>query len=250
MSRLRAYEEQSGERVQQTREAIIVQHLPLVRYLVARFVAQVPPHLDPQDLTSAAVVGLIHAADRFDPGRGVQFKTFAEQHIRGAIIDELRVRDTLSRTVREKCKLVEREMHKLEHILGRNPSSEEMAEALRMSMDDYLQLLGDVHEFSFISIDDSWDDEEGHPLSLADVLGDDERKGPQQRIMATQLSESLGVAIEGLPEKERLAVTLYYYEELNLKEIGAIMGLTESRICQILSQAMTRLKVKMKPFRP
>ncbi len=250
MSRLRAYEEQSGERVQQTREAIIVQHLPLVRYLVARFVAQVPPHLDPQDLTSAAVVGLIHAADRFDPGRGVQFKTFAEQHIRGAIIDELRACDPLSRTVREKCKLVEREMHKLEHILGRNPSSEEMAEALRMSMDDYLQLLGDVHEFSFISIDDSWDDEEGHPLSLADVLGDDERKGPQQRIMATQLSESLGVAIEGLPEKERLAVTLYYYEELNLKEIGAIMGLTESRICQILSQAMTRLKVKMKPFRP
>ncbi len=250
MSRLRAYEEQSGERVQQTREAIIVQHLPLVRYLVARFVAQVPPHLDPQDLTSAAVVGLIHAADRIDPGRGVHFKTFAEQHIRGAIIDELRACDPLSRTVREKCKLVEREMHKLEHILGRNPSSEEMAEALRMSMDDYLQLLGDVHEFSFISIDDSWDDEEGHPLSLADVLGDDERKGPQQRIMATQLSESLGVAIEGLPEKERLAVTLYYYEELNLKEIGAIMGLTESRICQILSQAMTRLKVKMKPFRP
>lgn len=250
MSRLRAYEEQSGERAQQTRETIIVQHLPLVRYLVARFVVQLPSHLDPQDLTSAAIIGLIHAADRFDPGRGVQFKTFAEQHIRGAIIDELRACDPLSRTVRDKCKLVEREMHKLEHSLGRNPNSEEVAQALQLSMDDYYQLLDEVHEFSFISIDDSWDDEEGHPLSLADVLGDDENKGPQQQAIASQLSESLGTAIESLPEKERLAVTLYYYEELNLKEIGAIMGLTESRICQILSQAMARLKGKMKLFRP
>lgn len=250
MSRLRAYEEQSGERAQQTRETMIVQHLPLVRYLVARFAAQVPGHLDPQDLTSAAIIGLIHAADRFDPSRGVLFKTFAEQHIRGAIIDELRACDPLSRTMRDKCKAMEREMQKLEHSLGRNPSSEEMAQALQLSMDDYYQLLDEVHEFSFISIDDSWDDEDGHPLSLADVIGDDEQKGPQQRAMAHQLSESLGAAIERLPEKERLAVTLYYYEELNLKEIGAVMGLTESRICQILSQAMARLKGKMKPFRP
>lgn len=250
MSRLRAYQEQSGERAQQTRETIIVQHLPLVRYLVARFTAQLPAHLDPQDLTSAAIIGLIHAADRFDPARGVQFKTFAEQHIRGAIIDELRACDPLSRTVREKCKMVEREMHKLERSLGRNPSGEEMAQALQLSMDDYYQLLEEVHEFSFVSIDDSWDDEDGHPLSLADVLGDDEAKGPHQQAMAAQLSASLGTAIDGLPERERLAVTLYYYEELNLKEIGAIMGLTESRICQILSQAMARLKGKMKLFRP
>jgi len=250
VSRLRVYEEQSGGRAQMTRETIIVQHLPLVKYLVSRFVAQVPAHLDPQDLTSAAIVGLIHAADRFDPGRGVQFKTFAEQHIRGAIIDELRACDPLSRTVRDKCKLVEREMHKLEHSLGRNPSSEEMAEALQLSLNDYHHLLDEVHEFSFISIDDSWNDDEGHPLSLADVLGDDEQKGPHQQAMATQLSETLGAAIDGLPEKERLAVTLYYYEELNLKEIGAIMGLTESRICQILSQAMARLKGKLKQFRP
>ena len=235
MSRLRAYQEQSGERAQQTRETIIVQHLPLVRYLVARFTAQLPAHLDPQDLTSAAIIGLIHAADRFDPARGVQFKTFAEQHIRGAIIDELRACDPLSRTVREKCKMVEREMHKLERSLGRNPSGEEMAQALQLSMDDYYQLLEEVHEFSFVSIDDSWDDE---------------AKGPHQQAMAAQLSASLGTAIDGLPERERLAVTLYYYEELNLKEIGAIMGLTESRICQILSQAMARLKGKMKLFRP
>lgn len=250
MSRLRAYEEQVGERSHQLRETMITSHLPLVRYLVNRFTAQLPSHIDPQDLASAAVIGLIHAADRYDPGRGVQFKTFAEQHIRGAILDELRACDPLSRTMRDKCKMVEREMHRQEHQLGRNPTGREMAEALQISLDDYYGLLDEIHEFSFISIDDSWDDDEGHSLSLADILGDDENKGPQCQVMAGQAAQALGSAIESLPEKERLAVTLYYYEELNLKEIGAVLGLTESRICQILSQAMIRLKGKLKPFRP
>lgn len=247
---VKAYEQEAQRSAAQTRDELIVSHLPLVKFLVSRIASQLPPHLDQEDLMSAAVIGLITAAERFDPTRGVQFKTFAEQHIRGAILDELRACDHLSRTVRDKCKMVEREMHQLEHQLGRNPTGEEMALSLNISIDEYHQLLDEVHEYSFISIDDSWDDEEGHPLSLADVLGDDENKSPQNRAMATQLTETLGAAIEALPEKERLAVTLYYYEELNLKEIGAILGLTESRICQILSQAMVRLKGKMKPFRP
>lgn len=250
MSRLRAYEEQAGERSCQLREIMITSHLPLVRYLVNRFAAQLPAHLDPQDLASAAVIGLIHAADRFDPSRGVQFKTFAEQHIRGAILDELRAGDPLSRTMRDKCKMVEREMHRQEHQLGRNPTGTEMAEALQVSLDEYYVLLEDIHEYSFISIDDSWDDDEGHSLSLSDILGDDELKGPQNQAMSGQLAQAIGAAIEVLPEKERLAVTLYYYEEMNLKEIGAVLGLTESRICQILSQAMVRLKGKLRPFTP
>jgi len=250
MSRLKAYEEQAGDRSQQLRETMITSHLPLVRYLVNRFTAHLPAHIDPQDLSSAAVIGLINAADRFDAGRGVQFKTFAEQHIRGAILDELRASDPLSRTMRDKCKMVEREMHRQEHLLGRNPSGPEMAEALQISMDDYHSLLEEIHEYSFISIDDSWDDDEGHSLSLADILGDDESKGPQSKAMSAQVAQALGGAIETLPEKERLAVTLYYYEEMNLKEIGAVLGLTESRICQILSQAMSRLKGKLKPFKP
>jgi RNA polymerase sigma factor for flagellar operon FliA len=250
MSRLKAYEEQAGVRSQQLRETMITSHLPLVRFLVNRFVAQLPAHLDPQDLSSAAVIGLIHAADRFDPGRGVQFKTFAEQHIRGAILDELRASDSLSRTMRDKCKLVQREMHRQEHQLGRNPTGQEMADAMHLNMDEYHALLDDIHEYSFISIDDSWDDDEGHSLSLSDILGDDENKSPQHQVMTGQVAQALGSAIESLPEKERLAVTLYYYEELNLKEIGAVLGLTESRICQILSQAMIRLKGKLKPFSP
>ena len=229
-----------------TRDELILKHMPMVRYLVSRISPQLPPHLDQQDLMSAAVVGLINAADRFDPGRGVLFKTFAEQHIRGTIIDELRSYDVLSRTMRDKYKKLTRLMVSLEHQLGRNPTSEEVAHSLGIGMDEYYSLLDDVHVFSFISLDDSWDDDEGNSLCLTDVLCESNAKSPQQQVMMMQLTEALGRAVDSLPEKDRLVVTLYYNEDLNLKEIGEILGLTESRISQILSQAMARLRSKMK----
>jgi len=229
-----------------TRDELILKHMPMVRYLVGRISPQLPPHLDQQDLMSAAVVGLINAADRFDPSRGVLFKTFAEQHIRGTIIDELRSYDVLSRTMRDKYKKLTRLMVSLEHQLGRNPTSEEVAHSLGIGMDEYYSLLDDVHVFSFISLDDSWDDDEGNSLCLTDVLCESNAKSPQQQVMMMQLTEALGRAIDSLPEKDRLVVTLYYNEDLNLKEIGEILGLTESRISQILSQAMARLRSKMK----
>lgn len=228
------------------REALIVEHLPLVRYLVARTAAHLPPEIDQQDLMSAAVIGLINAADRYDPSRGVLFKTFAEQHVRGTILDELRSHDVLSRTMRDKYKRLEREVSGLEHRLGRHPSGDEVAEALGMGLEEYYELLDDVHVFTFISIDDSWEDDDGHALSLADVLSESESKSPQQQVMMRQLAEALGEAIDRLPEKERLAVTLYYSEDLNLKEIGEALGLTESRISQLISQAMVRLRSRLR----
>jgi len=228
------------------RQELILTHLPLVRFLVSRIVPQLPQHLDRDDLMSVAVIGLINAADRYDPQRGVQFKTFAEQHIRGAIIDELRSYDVLSRTTRDKCKKLEKQVQSLEHKLGRNPSSEEVAASLNISLNEYYALLDEVHVISFISLDDSWDDKDGNLLSLADVLSESEERNPQQQLMMMQLAEALGLAIETLPEKERLAVTLYYNEDFNLKEIGEALGLTESRISQILSQAMLRLRGKLK----
>lgn len=228
------------------RETLIVEHMSLVKYLVGRVVPQLPPHLDPQDLLSAATVGLINAADRFDPGRGVLFKTFAEQHVRGAIIDELRSYDVLSRSMRDKYKRLEREVTSLEHKLGRNPTSQEVADALHIGLDEYYGLLDDVHVFTFISIDDSWEDNEGASLCLADVLCESEAKSPQQQVIMMQLADAMGRAIESLPEKERLAVTLYYNEDLNLKEIGEALGLTESRISQLISQAMVRLRGRLK----
>ncbi len=230
----------------ESREELILGNLPLVRYLVGRILPKLPAHLDPQDLISVATIGLINAADRYDPTRGIQFKTFAEQHIRGTILDELRSFDVLSRSMRGKYKQLERKIVHMEHELGRNPTAEEMAQALDMKIEEYHSLLDDLHVFTFISLDDSWSDDEGNPISLADVLSESEEQSPQQQIIRMQLVESLGVAIDSLPEKERIVVTLYYKEEFNLKEIGETLGLTESRISQILSQAMVRLRIKMK----
>jgi RNA polymerase sigma factor for flagellar operon FliA len=228
------------------REQLILEHIPLVRYLVGRMSSKLPHHLDQQDLTSSAMIGLINAADRFDSSRGVLFKTFAEQHIRGTILDELRSYDVLSRSMRDKYKRLERELHGLESRLGRHPTSEEVAGALEISLDDYYELLDDVHVFTFISLDDSWEGDDGSPLCLADVLCESEAKSPQQQVMAMQLAEALGVAIDSLPEKECLAVKLYYNEDLNLKEIGEMLGLTESRISQLISQAMVRLRSRLR----
>ncbi|MDD5286071.1 MAG: FliA/WhiG family RNA polymerase sigma factor [Desulfuromonadaceae bacterium] len=228
------------------REQLIVDHIPLVRYLVGRTICHLPAHIDQQDLMSAAMIGLINAADRFDPSRGVLFKTFAEQHVRGTILDELRSYDVLSRSMRDKYKRLEKELRILEHRLGRNPTSEEIAAALEISLDEYFELLDDVHAFTFISLDDSWEDDDGHPLSLADVLCESEARSPQQQVIMKQLAEAIGQAIEALPEKERLAVTLYYSEDFNLKEIGETLGLTESRISQLISQAMVRLRGRLK----
>ncbi len=231
------------------REQLILEHIPLVRYLVGRMSAKLPSHLDLQDLTSSAMIGLINAADRFDPSRGVLFKTFAEQHVRGTILDELRSYDVLSRSMRDKYKRLEREMRHLENRLGRHPTSEEVAAALKISLDDYFELLDDVHVFTFISLDDSWEGDDGSPLCLADVLCEVEAKNPQQQVMSMQLAEALGQAIDTLPEKERLAVTLYYNEDFNLKEIGETLGLTESRISQLISQAMVRLRTRLRLHR-
>jgi RNA polymerase sigma factor for flagellar operon FliA len=231
------------------REQLILEHIPLVRYLVGRMSVKLPSHLDLQDLTSSAMIGLINAADRFDPSRGVLFKTFAEQHVRGTILDELRSYDVLSRSMRDKYKRLEREMRYLESQLGRHPTSEEVATALKIDLNDYFELLDDVHVFTFISLDDSWEGDDGSPLCLADVLCEVEAKNPQQQVMGMQLAEALGQAIDTLPEKERLAVTLYYNEDFNLKEIGETLGLTESRISQLISQAMVRLRTRLRLHR-
>lgn len=230
----------------QNRDELIMSHLPLVKYLVGRISAKLPPHLDQQDLLSVAVVGLITAAERFDPNRGIQFKTFAEKRIMGSIMDELRAQDWLPRTLREKYKRLEHEFSQLEQKLGRNPSSEEVAEAMGMDLEKYFQLIEEVHSLSFMSLDDFQEDDDGGTFGFLNFLSDNGTENPQNQMMAKQLLQSLGEAIETLPEKERIVITLYYYEELNLKEIGEVLGLTESRISQLHSQAVIRLKVKMK----
>lgn len=246
-SRLKIYEAESLRASPNNRDELILAHLPLTRYLVRRIAAHLPPHLDEEELMSAAVVGLITSADRFDPSRGIQFKTFAEQRIKGMIMDELRSRDYLSRSVREKYKRLEREFSTLCQTLGRDPESWEVAESMGVELDEYYHLLEEVHTFSFVSLDESWEDDEGGGMSLLETLADSGANNPHAQLQSRQMVKALGQAIDSLPEKERLVVTLYYYEELNLKDIAEIMGLTESRICQLNSQAIVRLRSKMKP---
>lgn len=243
---VKSYEEEAYRGANHNRDELIVSHLPLVKFLVGRIASNLPPHLDQEDLMSAAIIGLITAAERFDPTRGVQFKTFAEQRIKGTIMDELRSQDWLSRSLRDKYKRMERAFAGLEQKLGRNPTSEEVAAALELTLEDYFRMLEEINILSFVSLNDSWEDEDGSPFGLLDVLEDTKAENPQNQLMARQLVESLGAAIEELPEKERIVITLYYHEEMNLKEIGQVLNLTESRISQLHSQAVVRLRAKLK----
>lgn len=245
-SLVKGYMEQSPAVALASRDELIVSHLPLVKYLVKRIAANLPSYLDEDDLISVAVIGLITSAERFEPSRGIRFKTFAEQRIKGTIYDELRAQDWFSRSVREKYKRLEREIMSLSHKLGRDPASEEIAAALNMELEEYFQMLAEVHSYAFMSLDDSWQDDEGNTVSLLDMLEDTTAKNPQNQLIKKQMVDSLGDAIDMLPEKERLIITLYYYEELNLKEIGEIIGLTESRVSQLHSQAVLRLRAKLK----
>lgn len=247
---LKAYEQEAQRSAIPDRDELVVSHLPLVKFLVDRIASALPPHLDRDDLRSAAVIGLISAAERFDPSRGVMFKTFAEQRIRGTIMDELRSQDWLTRSLRDKFKRLEREFSALEQRLGRNPSSDEVAAAMGLDLEDYFHLLEEIHFLSFVSLDDAWMDEDGSPLGLLDVLEDKGIESPQNQLIARQTVEGLAEAIDNLPEKERIVITLYYYEEMNLKEIGAVLHLTESRISQLHSQALLRLRGRMKLHRP
>lgn len=247
---LKAYEQEAQRTAIPDRDELVVSHLPLVKFLVDRIASALPPHLDRDDLRSAAVIGLISAAERFDPSRGVMFKTFAEQRIRGTIMDELRSQDWLTRSLRDKFKRLEREFSVLEQRLGRNPSSDEVAAAMGLDLEDYFHLLEEIHFLSFVSLDDAWMDEDGSPLGLLDVLEDKGIESPQNQLIARQTVENLAEAIDNLPEKERIVITLYYYEEMNLKEIGAVLHLTESRISQLHSQALLRLRGRMKLHRP
>jgi RNA polymerase sigma factor for flagellar operon FliA len=198
---------------------------------------------------SAAVIGLIMAAERFDPLRGVKFLAFAEIRIRGTIIDELRAQDWLSRSLRDKFKRLGKTFSELEHKLGRDPSSEEISEAMELTLEEYFGLLDNVHCLSVVSLDDSWENTEGSPFGLFDVIEDLSIDGPHDQIVRQQTSDFLLEAIEELPKKEKDIVSRYYYEDRSLKEIGELMNLKESRVCQLHGQAIMRLRVKLRQHR-
>jgi RNA polymerase sigma factor for flagellar operon FliA len=223
-----------------SREEILRQYLPLVRRVVQRLATRKPPHIDLDDLVSWGIVGLLDAIAKYDPRKEALFSTYAQFRIRGAILDHLRSLDWVPRSVRQKASLIEKVTHQLEGRLGRPPAEDEIAMELALSLEEYQDLLTKVGEMSLFSLEDlgfgSGEDRVGAERP------DEDRADPLRSLLSQERVSLVAEAIRRLPERERTVVTLYYHEELTMKEVGGVLGLTESRVSQLHSQAMLRLK--------
>lgn len=229
---------------QSDREAAIKKYAYLAEVVVGRLMSTLPDSVDREDLVSYGIVGLINALDRFDPGRGVKFETYATSVIRGAVLEALRSADWAPRSVRSKYRRLEAAHARLADALGREPTEEEMAEDLSITLDEYYQLLSDASAFTLHSLEElllSGDIPEPEAHSNNDVS----LVGPALRFEREEFKNILARAIDRLPERERQILALYYQEELTLREIGEILGVTESRICQIHTQAILRLRHRL-----
>lgn len=229
------------------RDLLLVEHLPTVRYVARRIHERLPQHIDLDDLISAGIVGLIDAFSKFDHTKKVQFKSYAQFRIRGAILDSLRALDWSPRELRRKGRAVEEAIRTVTQRIGHAPSEHEIAAEMNLALTEYQQLLGDLKGLEIGSLhmersEDSGDEE------LAYIPGSPE-EDPLFRCLKGELKESLADAIDDLPEKERMVLTLYYYEELTMKEIGLTLGVVESRVSQIHSSAVLRLRTALAGLR-
>jgi RNA polymerase sigma factor for flagellar operon FliA len=230
------------------RDQMLLENLPTVRYLARRIHERLPQHVELDDLVSAGVVGLIDAFSKFDHTKQVQFKSYAQFRIRGAILDSLRTLDWSPRELRRKGRAVEEAIRSVTQKVGRAPTEPEIAREMDLKLNDYQQLLGELKGLEIGSLhvertEDSGDEE----LSFIPGSPDDD---PLFQCLQGEMKQCLTDAIEELPEKERMVLTLYYYEELTMKEIGLTLGVVESRVSQIHSSAVVRLRVALAGLRP
>ncbi len=230
-----------------TREELILHYAPVVRRVVGRMMMTLPATLDMDDLLSYGSIGLIDAVEKFDPNRGIKFETYAVSRIRGTIYDELRALDWIPRSIRQKAKELERAYSELEHSLGRSVSDEEIAEHMGKSPAEIASLLDDVNRTSLISLDD-FVMKDGESTSIVDRIEDKNQPAALDSLLEGEMVRKLSDAIEMLPEREKTLISLYYYEKLTLKEIGKILAITESRVCQIHTRAVMRLRDNLKGY--
>ncbi|MBW6391376.1 RNA polymerase sigma factor FliA [Billgrantia antri] len=218
---------------------LLEEYLPLVRRQALSMQVRLPSSIELDDLIQAGTVGLLEAMGRFDAGQGASFATFASQRIRGAMLDELRSRDWLPRSVRRNARAVDEAVRRLEQTLGRPAEETEIAAELDMGLEEYRQLLSDTNS--------------GHLLPFEALMAEGIEPGiedasidtPYRMLIDEEKRQQLAEGIEALPEREKLLMALYYQEELNLKEIGVVLGVTESRVCQLHSQAVSRLRARL-----
>ncbi|HEX9713697.1 MAG TPA: RNA polymerase sigma factor WhiG [Actinomycetota bacterium] len=236
---------ETGE--EDAREALILQYAPLVKYVAGRVSVGLPQNIEQADLVSYGIFGLIDAIEKFDTSRAIKFETYAISRIRGAIIDELRAIDWIPRSVRSKAREVERAIAALESEMHRPPTDGELAARLNISVDDLQDLLNQINLVSVVALDEllSPGGEKGEKLSLVDTLEDTDSPDPVMTFENEEMRQMLAKSVNILPERERLVITLYYYEGLTLAEIGSVLGVTESRVCQMHTKAVLDLRNKM-----
>src|SRR3954466_4434464 len=232
---------------QRLRERLILHYSPLVKYVAGRVGVGLPPNIEQADLVSYGIFGLIDAIEKFDISRAIKFETYAISRIKGAIIDELRAIDWIPRSVRYKAREVEKAYAALEARLHRTPTEPEVAEELGISLDDLHTIFSQVSFVNVIALDELLNvgGERGDKMSLVDTLEDTKAEDPVQAFETEETKYLLARAINTLPEREKIVVTLYYYEGLTLAEIGQVLGVTESRICQMHTKAVLQLRGKL-----
>jgi RNA polymerase sigma factor for flagellar operon FliA len=225
------------------RERMMLEHMPAVRWMARRIHERLPQHVDMEDLVSAGTVGLLDAFRKFDPAKKVQFRSYAQFRIRGAMLDSLRTLDWSPRDLRRKGRAVEEAIRQLTARCGRAPTEPEVAREMNLGLEEYQQLLGELKglEIGTLHLERSEDSGEEELAYIPNHPEDD----PLFRCLRGELRDRLTAAIEQLPERERLVVTLYYYEEMTMKEIGLALGVVESRVSQIHSSAVVHLRVHL-----
>lgn len=234
-----------------TREAIILKYAPLVKYVAGRVAIGLPSNVEFDDLVSFGVFGLMDAIEKFDLSRGIKFETYAIARIRGAILDGLRSNDWVPRSVRQKARELERVCAELENRLGRSATDQEISEAMNISIQDFYQLLSEVSCTTLSSLDELWmvHSNEDDSVRVLDLVKNNDSEDPLHQVEIDEVKTTLANAIDGLPERERMVIALYYYEGLTLKEIGEIMEISESRVSQIHTKAIFRLRGRLNRWR-
>lgn len=240
----RKYKKDADERA---KERLVLAYSPMVKFVAGRVGSGLPAHIEEGDLISYGLLGLVGAIERFEPQRHIKFETFAISRIKGAIIDELRSLDWVPRTVRTKMRKIEQVNAELENKLQRAPTDEELAEALGMTVDQFHESLSQISTSSMVALDEIWtvSDASGDTVSLMDTISDTKAEDPQEQMDKDELKDRLADAVSKLPEREKLVVALYYYENLTLREIGEVLNVTESRVSQLHTRAVLRLKGRL-----
>lgn len=241
----RQYKEDADPRA---RDRLILIYAPLVKYVAGRMGTNFPSHVEESDLISYGLLGLIGALERFDLSRNIKFETYAITRIKGSILDELRSLDWVPRSVRSVARQIERSSASLENKLHRAPTDQELAKDLNLSMQEFHEALTRISSSSIVALEELWtiSSTGTESVALIDTIEDRQSKDPAAVVDVTEVKERLAHAISNLPEREKIVIALYYYEGLTLREIGDVLGVTESRVSQLHTKAILRLKGRLK----